>query len=257
MDHIRPKKYLGQHFLKDDNLANKIVNSLSGDVSNILEIGPGEGILTKYLLQLKDTQIVVVEIDSDAVKFLIKEYPLLKDKIIEGDFLKTNFRDFFTEPFAIIGNFPYNISSQLLFRILENKNLIPEVICMLQKEVAERISSPPGNKQYGILSVFLQAYYDIKLLFNVSESVFFPPPNVKSAVISLRRNSRNTLNCDEALFFKTVKTAFNQRRKTMRNSLLRLVNDKSNLSDPIFNKRPEQLSVDDFVYVTGIIDSLL
>lgn len=256
MNHIRPKKHLGQHFLKDDNLANKIVNSLSGDILNILEIGPGEGILTKYLLQIKDAQLRLVEIDRDAVEFLKEKYPQLKDRIVEGDLLKTDPKGYFNEAFAVIGNFPYNISSQLLFWILENRNVVPEVVCMLQKEVAERISSPPGIKKYGILSVLLQAYYEITLLFNVSEHVFFPPPNVKSAIISLKRNSRNTLDCDEAMFRRTVKTAFNQRRKIMRNSLSGLVNDKSDLVDPIFNKRPEQLSVDEFIYVTNLIESL-
>jgi len=256
MNHIIPKKKLGQHFLKDENLASKIVGSLSDVNPNILEIGPGEGILTKYLMQREDTQLRLIEVDREAVEYLIHKYPGLKNHIIEGDFLKIDLASHFHESFAVIGNFPYNISSQILFRILDNKNLIPEVVCMLQKEVAERISSPPGNKQYGILSVLLQAYYDIKLLFNVSEKVFFPPPRVLSAVISLKRNSRNKLGCDESLFFTVVKTAFNQRRKTMRNSLSTLVKDKSELSDTIFNKRPEQLSVGEFVNVCNTIEGL-
>ena len=255
MEYIKPKKHLGQHFLKDENIAEKIVKSLSGDLLNILEIGPGTGVLTKYLLQKKDTQLTVVEIDTESVKFLKKNYPEHTDKIIEGDFLKIDPSTIYEEPYAVIGNFPYNISSQLLFRILENRNRIPEVVCMLQKEVAERISSPPGSKKYGIISVLLQAYYNINLLFSVSENVFVPPPNVKSAVISLKRNSVPELDCDETLFVRTVKTAFNQRRKTMRNSLSSLVNDKASLSDPIFNMRPEQLSVNEFVYVTRIINS--
>ncbi len=255
MDHIIPKKHLGQHFLKDENIAKKIINSLSGYYLNILEIGPGEGILTKYLLQLKETKLRLVEIDPDSVALLTKKYPDLKNKIVNADFLKIKPDVLFTAPFAIIGNFPYNISSQLLFRILEHRNDIPEVVCMLQKEVAERISSPPGNKQYGIMSVLLQAYYNIKLLFTISEKVFYPQPNVQSAVIRLQRNFTQTLRCDESLFKRIVKTAFNQRRKTMRNSLISLVKDKSALTDPIFNNRPEQLSVEDFVYVSEIIAS--
>ncbi len=256
MDHIIPKKRLGQHFLKDDNIAAKIVDSLGESNSNILEIGPGEGILTKHLLQKKGIHLNLVEVDREAVELLKNKYPDLRNNIIKGDFLKIDLSSYFDQPFAVIGNFPYNISSQILFRILANRSLIPEVVCMLQKEVAERISSPPGNKQYGILSVLLQAFYDIKLLFTVSEKVFFPPPKVLSAVISLNRNSRNSLDCDESLFFKVVKTAFNQRRKTMRNSLSPLVKDKSELSDTIFNKRPEQLSVNDFVFVSKLIKAI-
>lgn len=257
MDHIIPKKQLGQHFLTDNNIAKKIVNSLGDEWENIIEIGPGEGVLTRFLLQKRNTILFLVEIDKHAVELLKHRYPDISGNIINADFLTINPEDYFSSPFAIVGNFPYNISSQLLFKILDNRNLVREVVCMLQKEVAERISSPPGNKQYGILSVLLQAYYKINYLFTVSEKVFYPQPKIKSAVIRLVRNERKHLECNEPLFVKTVKTAFNQRRKTLRNSLSGIVKDKTNLRDDIFNKRPEQLSVEDFIYLTRFMEHLL
>lgn len=256
MNHIAPKKHLGQHFLKDENIARKIVNSLSGKFSKILEIGPGEGMLTKYLIEEKNLDLRLIEIDRDSYEYLLDKFPCLQNKIIRDDFLKTRITDLFSEDFSIIGNFPYNISSQLLFRILEYRNNIKEVVCMLQKEVAERISSPPGDKEYGILSVMIQAYYDTELLFKVSEKVFYPRPKVQSAVIRMNRNSTEKLDCNEVLFFKIVKTAFNQRRKTLKNSLSVIVADKTSLSDNIFSKRPEQLSVKEFIGITNFIDSL-
>lgn len=255
MEQLIPKKHLGQHFLKDENIARKIVDSLGSKSLDILEIGPGQGILTRHLINKKNTNLRIVEVDHDSVELLSRNFPLPEKNIIEADFLKLNLDEVFNDSFAVIGNFPYNISSQILFKILKYRDKVQEVVCMLQKEVADRIASPPGNKKYGILSVLLQAYYDINLLFNVSEKVFYPKPNVQSAVIKMNRNAILTLECDEELFVKVVKTAFNQRRKTMRNSLRTLVADKLLLSDVIFSKRPEQLSVQEFVNITNIIDS--
>ena len=250
---IKPKKSLGQHFLKDENIARKIVSSLTGKVSNVLEIGSGKGVLTKYLINNKNLNPVFIETDIKSVDFLKTEFPEYKNNIIHADFLKYDLNQLFSEPFAIIGNFPYNISSQIFFKILEHKNKIQEVVCMIQKEVAERIASPPGNKKYGILSVLLQSYYEIKYLFTVSENVFIPPPKVKSAVIRLNRNSTYQLDCDEKLFFKVVKTAFNQRRKTLRNALKSFNFDKKESLTELLSKRAEQLGVDDFVRITNNI----
>lgn len=250
---VRPKKSLGQHFLKDENIARKIIGCISDKSKNILEIGPGTGMLTKYLLQDDKLQPKFIETDAQSVAFLQENYPEIKEKVIKDDFLKTDLKDFFENDFTIIGNFPYNISSQIFFKVLENRHLVDEVVCMIQKEVAERISTGPGSKTYGILSVLLQAYYRIDYCFTVSEKVFVPPPRVKSAVIRLKRNNVH-LECDEELFFKIVKTAFNQRRKTLRNSLKRISGDKT-LNDDIFNKRPEQLGVDEFVGLTNLMDA--
>ncbi|MCF8234899.1 MAG: 16S rRNA (adenine(1518)-N(6)/adenine(1519)-N(6))-dimethyltransferase RsmA [Bacteroidales bacterium] len=250
---VRPKKSLGQHFLKDENIARKIIGCISPETSNILEIGPGTGMLTKYLLQDDKLQPKFIETDTQSVAFLQENYPEIKEKIIKADFLNTDLKDFFENDFTIIGNFPYNISSQIFFKVLENRHLVDEVICMIQKEVAERISTGPGSKTYGILSVLLQAYYRIDYCFTVSEKVFVPPPRVKSAVIRLKRNKVH-LECDEDMFFKIVKTAFNQRRKTLRNSLKRISGDKT-LNDDIFNKRPENLGVDEFVGLTNLMDA--
>ena len=217
MPPVRPKKHLGQHFLKDENIARKIVESLNHS-QNILEIGPGTGVLTKYLVH-KANNLKLIEIDSESVEHLQTTFPQLKPAIIHGDFLKLAFSSYFDEEFAIIGNFPYNISSQIFFKVIQNRLMVPEVICMIQKEVAERLAAPPGNKTYGILSVILGAFYEIEMLFTVSETVFFPPPKVKSAVIRLSRKTNSVLACNEVIFFDVVKTAFNQRRKTMRNSL--------------------------------------
>jgi 16S rRNA (adenine1518-N6/adenine1519-N6)-dimethyltransferase len=247
--YIRPKKALGQHFLKDKNIASKIVSGLSGAV-NVLEIGPGKGVLTQFLINIPGIQLIVVEIDKESVDYLNHHYTGLN--ILSGDFLKIDITSVFSSNFSIIGNFPYNISSQIFFKVLENKNLVDEVVCMIQKEVAERIVSPPGNKSYGILSVFLQAYYHIEILFTVNPGVFEPPPKVKSAVIKLKRNNVKQLNCNEGLFFEIVKKSFNQRRKILRNSLKALLN--LDADDPVFMKRPEQLSVNEFVVLTNLIE---
>jgi len=250
---VKPKKYLGQHFLNDINIAEKIVNCLDAEnVDQVLEIGPGTGVLTKFLLK-KDFNLYVIEIDDESVNFLNVNFPELKDRIINDDFLKLNLNEFFENEFALIGNFPYNISSQILFKVLEYKNNIPEVVGMFQKEVAERVSSKPGSKVYGILSVLIQAYFDVEYLFTVNESVFIPPPKVKSAVLKLKRKNDVLLKCNETLFFRVVKTAFNQRRKTLRNSLRTLIPNRE-LKDEILSKRPEQLSVNEFVLLTNLIE---
>jgi 16S rRNA (adenine1518-N6/adenine1519-N6)-dimethyltransferase len=251
---VRPKKSLGQHFLTDQGIAKKIVEALPLATKAVLEIGPGTGVLTKYLKDISDIDLKLIEIDRDSVAFLKENYPALKEKIIEGDFLELDTQDIFKGPFSIIGNFPYNISSQIFFRALENRNEVRHIVCMLQKEVAERIASKHGNKTYGILSVLLQAYYDIKLLFSVPPHVFNPPPKVMSAVIRLDRNSRKELGCDEVLFTKVVKQGFNTRRKTLRNALknLNLATEISTL--PLLDKRAEQLTVDDFIHLTILIE---
>ena len=250
---IRAKKSLGQHFLNDDAIAEKIVGSLTlhGNYAKVLEIGPGMGVLTKLLLQKKDFETTVIEIDFTAVEYLKNNVPELKGKIIEGDFLEMNLETFSEKPFAIIGNFPYNISTQILFKAYDNRQLISEIVGMFQKEVAERIASKPGNKSYGILSVLLQAYYDIEYLFTVNEQYFNPAPKVKSGVIRLRRNKNIKLGCDEKLFKTVVKTAFNQRRKTLRNALKPITN-KADL--PFLSKRAEELSYLDFVELTNKIN---
>ena len=247
---VRAKKKFGQHFLTDLNIAQDIVNSLSEKQHCVLEIGAGMGVLTQFLLQRPDIKLFVVEIDAESVKYLHIYYPILKEKIIEKDFLKLELSSIFKHSFAIIGNFPYNISSQILFKVLEYRDFIPEIVGMFQKEVAIRIASSPGNKNYGILSVLLQAFYNIEYLFSVDSQVFNPPPNVISAVIRLVRNNVNNLGCDFQLFKQLVKTAFNQRRKTIRNSLKTIPFTDNFTQNPIFNKRPEQLSVDDFVFLT-------
>jgi 16S rRNA (adenine1518-N6/adenine1519-N6)-dimethyltransferase len=252
---VRPKKFLGQHFLHDQSIARRIVGSLvvvADENNKVLEIGPGMGVLTKFLMELKGIQLKVIEIDRDSVAYLKTHYPALD--VIEGDFLKQDIERIFSEKFSIIGNFPYNISSQIFFRVLENRNAVEQVVCMLQKEVADRIAAPSGNKTYGILSVLLQAYYDIEYLFKVSPGVFTPPPKVLSAVIRLRRNKVTSLPCNESLFVQVVKQGFNTRRKTLRNSLknLNLAAEISALQ--IMDKRAEQLSVDEFVNLTLLID---
>ena len=260
LNYVSPKKYLGQHFLKDENIAKKIAGSLSrkNNYKTIVEVGAGTGVLTKYLLQEKDLEIFVVEIDSESVAFLKKNFDGLEGRIIEKDFL--NFESSWlpssiaNQPFSVIGNFPYNISSQILFKVLGCRNQIPEVVGMFQKEVAQRIASPPSNKTYGILSVLMQAYYKIEYLFTVNENVFYPPPKVKSAVIRLTRNNVKKLNCDEELFLKVVKAGFNQRRKTLRNSLSQKFEIK-NLKSEFLAKRAEQLTVNDFVELTKIISA--
>ncbi len=248
---VRAKKHLGQHFLKDENIANKIANSLTlNGYKNVLEIGPGMGVLTKYLLK-KDITTSVIEIDEESVEFLKVHFLNLSNRIITGNFLKIDITQIFKdEQFAIIGNFPYNISTQIVFKTLENRQSIPELCGMFQKEVAQRIAEKPGTKTYGILSVLTQAFYDVEYLFTVPPSVFNPPPKVDSGVIRLIRKDNFTLPVNEAFFFKVVKTAFNQRRKTLRNSLKSFQLSDKLREDVIFAKRPEQLSVKEFIYLT-------
>ena len=217
MSRVRAKKYLGQHFLKDENIAKSITDLLSKESKKIVEVGPGMGVLTKFLI-LKDIDLRLVEIDKESILYLLLHYPQLEKQIIEADFLRLNLKETFGKKFSLIGNFPYNISSQILFSVFENKNIISEVVGMFQKEVAERIVAKKG-KQRGILSVLLQAYYDIEYCFTIDENVFTPPPKVKSGVIKLKRNKLKKLPCDEKLFKQIVKAGFNQRRKTLRNAL--------------------------------------
>jgi 16S rRNA (adenine1518-N6/adenine1519-N6)-dimethyltransferase len=252
---VRAKKHLGQHFLKDMNIARQIVDGLTlhGGYTKVLEIGPGMGVLTQFLLPNQAYETHVIEIDTESVAYLKKHYEELTPRIIEGDFLKYDTSVVFPEPFAIIGNFPYNISSQIFFRALQIRDQIPEIVCMLQKEVALRIASPPGNKDYGILSVLLQAFYDIDYLVSVPPGAFDPPPKVQSGVIRLRRNATERLECDEKMFFRVVKTAFNQRRKTLRNALKPIGEMPEH---PLLAQRAEQLSVAEFVVLTQLAQSL-
>lgn len=254
MQKVTPKKSLGQHFLKDLSVAKAISESLVFDSSMpVLEVGPGMGVLTQYLIQNPQMDLTAIELDHESILFLKERFPKLH--LIEGDFLKLDLHQLYgNQAFCVIGNYPYNISSQIFFKVLEYKDQIPCCAGMIQKEVAERIASKPGKKAYGILSVLLQAYYDIEYLFEVDENVFDPPPKVKSAVVRLRRNQRTHLECDEVLFKQVVKTAFNQRRKQMRNSLQTMVGKGNELlNDPIFTQRPEQLSVEAFVQLTNLI----
>ena len=255
MKQVKPKKFLGQHFLKDLSIAKAIADTVDKCPSlPILEVGPGMGVLTQYLIT-KERTVNVVEIDYESVAYLRAHYPQLDTCIIEDDFLKMRLDNLFDgQPFVLTGNYPYNISSQIFFKMLDNKDRIPLCTGMIQREVAQRLAAPPGSKTYGILSVLVQAWYDVEYLFTVSEGVFNPPPKVKSAVISMSRNEVTDLGCDEALFKNVVKTTFNQRRKTLRNSIKPLVPaGHSILSDEIFNKRPEQLSVADFVALTNMV----
>jgi 16S rRNA (adenine1518-N6/adenine1519-N6)-dimethyltransferase len=255
MSLVRPKKHLGQHFLKDENVALKITESLSGNYPDTIEVGPGMGVLTKYLLARKEIRLTCIEIDKESVDYLDKNFPLLKGKIITEDFLKVDLSAVIKGPCSVIGNFPYNISSQIFFNVLDHKDQVKEVVCMLQKEVAERISAPHGSKVYGILSVLLQAYYAIEFLFKVPPGVFAPPPKVMSGVIRLTRNSKQQLECDEIFFKKIVKQAFQMRRKTLRNALKSLNLPASIVALELLNKRAEQLSVDEFIGLTKLIES--
>lgn len=251
MEKVTAKKHLGQHFLKDESIAKDIADTLSLEgYSKILEIGPGMGVLTKYILE-KEIDTYVIEIDTESVSYLDSHYPKLHNKIISKDFLKYNINEVLEgKPFAIIGNFPYNISTQIVFKCLEMRNQVPEFSGMFQKEVAERICSKKGNKVYGILSVLSQAFYDVEYLFTVEPEVFNPPPKVKSGVMRMRRKEDFSLPCDEKLFFNVVKTGFNQRRKTLRNSLKSFQLSDNLKEDTIFDLRPEQLSVEQFVEIT-------
>ncbi|MBQ5374429.1 MAG: 16S rRNA (adenine(1518)-N(6)/adenine(1519)-N(6))-dimethyltransferase RsmA [Bacteroidaceae bacterium] len=264
---VKPKKFLGQHFLTDLGIARDIADTVDAcpDIP-VLEVGPGMGVMTQYLVQ-KPRTVKVVEIDYESVSFLREKFPSLEENIIEDDFLKMHLENVFQgQSFVLTGNYPYNISSQIFFKMLDYKDLIPCCTGMIQKEVAERIAAAPGNKSYGILSVLIQAWYSVEYLFTVHEHVFNPPPKVKSAVIRMTRNSTTSLGCDEQLFKRLVKTTFNQRRKTLRNNVRPLLGELDTqcakegfpipdhstlLQDPIFNQRPEQLSVQQFIELTN------
>ena len=248
---VRAKKALGQHFLTDQGIARAIVDALGAEgPADVLEVGPGMGVLTQYLLQRPDVNLKMVELDGESVQYLMSHFQGLQGRLLEADYLKLDTKKLFPGPYRVIGNFPYNISSQIFFKILEDKDRVPEVVCMIQKEVAERIAEKPGTKTYGILSVLLQAWYDIDYVMTVGSGAFAPPPKVQSAVIRLRRNSRESLGCDERLFRTVVKTAFNQRRKTLRNALKPIIPEGTDTSDPVFDLRAERLGVEDFVKLT-------
>ena len=251
---VRAKKALGQHFLTDQRIARTIVDALSaGSVRDVLEIGPGMGVLTKYLLERDDIDLKLVELDEEAAGYLLTHFPGMQGRLYLADYLKLDMKLLFKGQYRVIGNLPYNISSQIFFKILDDRDRIPEVVCMIQKEVADRIAEKPGSRTYGILSVLLQAWYDIEYICSVEPGAFAPPPKVRSAVIRLRRNSRTELGCDEKLFRQTVKTAFNQRRKTLRNALKPMLPEGFGSSDPVFDLRAERLSVEDFIALTGMI----
>lgn len=227
-----------------------------GSVKHVLEVGPGTGVLTRYLLEREDVDLRLIEIDGESVEYLLTHFPGMQGRLLQGDFLKLKMEKIFPERFSVIGNFPYNISSQIFFKILDYRDRVPEVVCMIQKEVAMRIAEKPGSKTYGILSVLLQAWYDIEYLFTVGPGCFAPPPKVQSAVIRLKRNTRESLGCDEQLFKTLVKTSFGQRRKTLRNSLKPFIlacGDSSLAANPVFDLRPERLSVEDFVSLTLLL----
>lgn len=253
MQKVKPKKFLGQHFLTDLSVAERIADTLKDYVGTpVLEVGPGMGVLTQYLIA-KGHDLKVVELDRESVDYLHANFPELEGKVIGEDFLQLDLASMYDGQFCIIGNYPYNISSQIFFKVLDYRD---QVVCcsgMLQKEVAERIAAGPGSKTYGILSVLLQAWYDIEYLFTVSEHVFNPPPKVKSGVIRLVRNNVRELGCDESMFKTIVKLSFRQRRKTLRNSLRSFAKNPEVLTDEIFNKRPEQLSVAEFIRLTNLL----
>ena len=255
MNRVTPKKALGQHFLKDMSVAARIAASIDGCKGMpILEIGPGTGALTRFLLDAGH-DVTAVELDLESVQYLEENFPALNDRVVAADFLRLDLSTLFNTPFCVIGNYPYNISSQIFFKVLDYKELIPCCAGMLQKEVAERLAAAPGRKSYGIISVLLQAWYDVEYLFTVEPTAFDPPPKVRSGVIRVTRNSRTSLGCDEALFKQVVKTAFNQRRKTLRNSLKSLMGKECECTKlPIFDKRPEQLSVAQFEELTRIVE---
>ncbi|MFC2126075.1 16S rRNA (adenine(1518)-N(6)/adenine(1519)-N(6))-dimethyltransferase RsmA [Bacteroidota bacterium] len=248
MYNIKPKKYLGQHFLKDHNIARKIAASLTGHTGyhTVIEIGPGTGVLTRYLIE-QDFDFWFIEIDNESVSYLQKTYPQISSHIIKDDFLKLLLEKHFKEKFAVIGNFPYNISSQIFFKILDYRHQIPEVVGMVQKEVAERLAANPGNKTYGKLTVLLKTYYDIEYLFTVEPHVFHPQPKVRSGVIRLKRNNTKQIPCDEQFYFQMVKQSFQNRRKTLRNALKAINLPEEIRSDPLLDKRAEQLDVSNFV----------
>lgn len=259
MSSVRAKKHLGQHFLTDKNIASKIVESLKpeGKYQQVLEVGPGMGILSDFLLQKSEYETSLIDLDAESVQFLKRRYPQLGERLINGDFLDLDFKKVFPGKFGIIGNFPYNISSQIIFKILDNRDQVPEMVGMFQKEVAERCSSKPGTKEYGILTVLINAYYKVEYLFTVKAGVFNPPPKVLSAVIRLTRNEVEALDCDEKLFWMVVKAGFNQRRKTLRNALSALINKEKMTDEPMLDLRAERLTVNDFVQLTNRISATM
>ena len=255
---VRPKKHLGQHFLTDQQVALDTAKLLSGSgYDKVLEIGPGTGVLTEFLLERQDIELYAIEMDTESVHYLQEQFPDLTPRLREGDFLKMDLNEWLGSPFAIIGNFPYNISSQILFKAWDHRHDVVELAGMFQKEVAKRVASPPGNKDYGILSVLLQAFYKVEYCFTVHEQQFFPPPKVKSGVIHLVRNDVQELECDEKLFKQTVKIAFNQRRKTLRNSLKSMTGKDNALDIPFGHLRAEQLGVEEFIQLTRFLEEQL
>lgn len=253
---VRPKKSLGQHFLRDDNIARKIVHSLRVvPPATVLEVGPGTGILTRHLLELPGVELYVIEIDRESIAFLREHYPSLGPRMIQGDFLTADLNALIPGPFYIIGNFPYNISSQIFFKVFEHRDRVGEVVGMVQREVAERIAAPHGSRTYGILSVLLQTFYHVEVLFKVPPGVFIPPPKVTSAVVRLARNDRFTLECDEKHFVRVVKQAFNNRRKTLRNALKNLNLPAEISSLPLLDLRAEQLSAEQFIQLTLLMEN--
>ncbi|MFC3196422.1 16S rRNA (adenine(1518)-N(6)/adenine(1519)-N(6))-dimethyltransferase RsmA [Parapedobacter deserti] len=255
MSSVRAKKHLGQHFLTDKNTAAKIVGALRPQLgyNAVLEVGPGMGILSDFLIANEAYRTWMIDVDDESIQFLSEKYPQLGDRLIHGDFLKLDFAAHFGDKLAVIGNFPYNISSQILFKILDERERVEEVVGMFQKEVAERCTARPGSKEYGILSVFIQAYYGVEYLFTVKAGAFNPPPKVLSGVVRLTRNATKKLGCDEALFWRVVKTAFNQRRKTLRNALAGIIPKDKMGNSPYYDLRAERLSVADFVLLTNDI----
>ena len=259
MQSVRPKKSLGQHFLNDNSIAKRIADTLDGFPQlPVLEVGPGTGVLTRFLID-KQKDLTVVELDRDSVAYLKRNFTDLEhERIIEDDFLRLDLANLYDNQFCVIGNYPYNISSQIFFKVLDYRDAIPCCTGMIQKEVAMRIAADPGSKVYGILSVLLQAWYDVEYLFTVHENAFTPPPKVKSAVVRLVRNSRTAMNCNEKLFKAVVKTSFNRRRKMLRNSVKPLMGENTDvLQDPIFTKRPEQLSIAQFEEITNMIEPFI
>lgn len=250
MQEVRAKKALGQHFLTDANIARRISEALSGG-GDVLEVGCGTGMLTQFLLQREDITVYGAEVDGESIEYLNRHFPEFSSRLYNEDFLRMPLAKMFPNGLKVIGNFPYNISSQIFFKILENRDLIPECVGMVQKEVAVRLAEPPGSREYGILSVLLQAWYNVEYLFTVHENVFNPPPKVKSAVIRLRRNSTECLGCDEELFVKVVKAAFSQRRKMLRNPLRGVFGDFGGAEHHAFQRRAETLSVEEFVELTN------
>ncbi|MEN5433046.1 16S rRNA (adenine(1518)-N(6)/adenine(1519)-N(6))-dimethyltransferase RsmA [Sphingobacterium faecium] len=255
MSTVRAKKHLGQHFLNDKNAAKKIVDALDPKLgfTQVLEVGPGMGVLSDFLLQNDTYETWMIDVDDESIEFLADKYPQLEHRLIHGDFLNLDFSQHFGEKMAVIGNFPYNISSQILFKILDERNRVVQMTGMFQKEVAERCTAKAGSKEYGILSVFLQAYYHVEYLFTVKAGAFNPPPKVLSGVIRMTRNDRTALACDEKLFWRVVKSGFNQRRKTLRNSLSAVVTKDKMSDNPLYELRAERLTVNDFIVLTNEI----